>query len=45
VGETDGRAHIVNLGHGVLPETPIESAAAFFDAVKIGTIEMLKANS
>ena len=34
VAETDGRAHIVNLGHGVLPETPIASAEAFFDAVR-----------
>ena len=36
--ETGGRAHIVNLGHGVLPETPIASAAAFFDAVRSGTL-------
>jgi uroporphyrinogen decarboxylase len=38
VAETDGRAHVVNLGHGVLPETPIESAEAFFDAVKNGAL-------
>jgi uroporphyrinogen decarboxylase len=38
VAETNGRAHIVNLGHGVLPETPIESVGAFFDAVKNGAV-------
>src|SRR5204863_6884449 len=37
LAETGGRAHIVNLGHGVLPETPVESAAASFDAVRVGT--------
>jgi uroporphyrinogen-III decarboxylase len=34
VAETEGQAHIVNLGHGVLPQTPIESAQAFFEAVR-----------
>jgi uroporphyrinogen decarboxylase len=34
MAETDGRAHVVNLGHGVLPQTPIESAEAFFKAVR-----------
>jgi uroporphyrinogen decarboxylase len=38
VTETGGRAHIVNLGHGVLPETPIASAEAFFDAVRNGAL-------
>jgi uroporphyrinogen decarboxylase len=34
LAETGGIAHVVNLGHGVLPQTPIESAEAFFDAVR-----------
>jgi uroporphyrinogen decarboxylase len=34
VAETGGQAHVVNLGHGVLPETPIDSAQAFFDAAR-----------
>ncbi len=34
VAETAGRGHIVNLGHGILPETPIESVAAYYDAVR-----------
>jgi uroporphyrinogen decarboxylase len=34
VSETGGKAHIVNLGHGVLPPTPIESVQAFFDTVR-----------
>ncbi len=38
VAETGGLAHIVNLGHGVLPPTPIESVEAFFEAVRSGVV-------
>jgi uroporphyrinogen decarboxylase len=34
IAETAGLGHIVNLGHGILPETPIDSVAAYYDAVR-----------
>jgi uroporphyrinogen decarboxylase len=28
------RGHVMNLGHGIVPETPIEGVIAMVDAVK-----------
>jgi uroporphyrinogen decarboxylase len=34
ISETGGRAHIANLGHGVLPGSRLECVEAFFEAVR-----------
>jgi len=33
-GAPEGRGHVFNLGHGVLPETPVEDAAFLVDEVR-----------
>jgi uroporphyrinogen decarboxylase len=33
LAETPALGHIVNLGHGILPQTPLASVAALVDAV------------
>jgi uroporphyrinogen decarboxylase len=34
IEETGGHSHVVNLGHGVLPETRLECVEAFFAAAR-----------
>lgn len=34
IDQTGGRGHIINLGHGVIPETPISGIQAFIDAAR-----------
>lgn len=34
LAETGGASHVLNLGHGVLPGTPLDCAEAFFEAAR-----------
>ncbi len=45
IAETGGAGHVVNLGHGVLPSTPIECAEAFFAAVRVPAHEKVSAEA
>ena len=45
IDETQGRSHVVNLGHGVLPGSRLECVEAFFDAARAARPEPVAAEA
>jgi uroporphyrinogen-III decarboxylase len=37
LAQTGGHAHVLNLGHGILPDVSVESARTFIQAGQMGT--------